>query len=108
METQLHRISEIARKDKVCKLKNLAHLLNLNNLRACFYLLKKGRASGVDGMSLEKYEENLESNLMALVKRLKMQAYKPKPVRRVYIPKAMASCVLSEYRLLKTKLYRWG
>jgi group II intron reverse transcriptase/maturase len=51
-------------------------------------MLKKGRATGVDGVSLEKYDENLERNLTNLVKKLKEQAYKPKPVKRVYIPKA--------------------
>jgi hypothetical protein len=35
----------------------------------------------------EEYEANLDDNLADLVVRMKSQAYKPQPVRRVYIPK---------------------
>jgi RNA-directed DNA polymerase len=88
VETKLRLISEIARKDKKCRFSNLAHLLNVDSLRSCFYLLKKGKATGIDETTLEDYEADLEKNLQDLVERMKRQAYKPKPVRRVYIPKA--------------------
>lgn len=88
METKLRLISEIARKDKKCRFNNLIYLLNADSLRTCFYLLKKGKAVGIDETTLEDYEANLEKNLQDLVERMKRQAYKPKPVRRVYIPKA--------------------
>jgi len=88
VETKLSRISEIARKDKKLKFISLAHLLSEENLKRCFYMLKKDRAAGVDKVSLEEYEENLDGNIKGLVSRLKEKSYKPKPVRRVYIPKA--------------------
>ena len=88
MQTKLNHITEIARKDKKCKFENLAHMLNLENLRKCFYELKKDSASGVDKVTYQDYESNLESNLIDLVKRLKQHSYKPQPVRRVFIPKA--------------------
>jgi group II intron reverse transcriptase/maturase len=66
----------------------VACLLNEENLRECFGLLKKGQATGVDGVTLEEYEVNLDENLRGLVERMKRQAYKPQPVRRTYIPKA--------------------
>jgi group II intron reverse transcriptase/maturase len=66
----------------------VACLLNEENLRECFGLLKKGKATGVDGVTLEEYEVNLDENLRGLVERMKRQAYKPQPVRRTYIPKA--------------------
>jgi RNA-directed DNA polymerase len=45
------------------------------------------KATGVDRVTKEEYEENLNDNLKDLVARMKRQAYKPQPVRRVYIPK---------------------
>jgi RNA-directed DNA polymerase len=88
METELNRISEIAKKDKNLKFSSLAHLMSKENLAACFYLLKDGKACGVDKVSLEDYEADLENNLCKLERKLKQKSYKPQPVRRVYIPKA--------------------
>jgi RNA-directed DNA polymerase len=50
--------------------------------------LKANKAGGIDGVSLEEYEANLDANLEALVGRMKRQAYKPQAVRRTYIAKA--------------------
>jgi RNA-directed DNA polymerase len=87
VETELNRISEIAKKDKKLKFTCLSHLMSKESLAACFYLLKGGKASGVDKVSLEDYEADLENNLCKLEKKLKQKSYKPQPVRRVYIPK---------------------
>ena len=88
METKLSLIAEIAVKDRKCKFKNLIHLLDEAGLKECFYQLKKGRATGVDNVTLEGYEQNLDANLADLVARMKRFSYRPQPVRRVYIPKA--------------------
>jgi len=88
VQTKLDLISQIARKDPQGRINNVAYLLNEENLRDCFGQLKKGKAAGVDGVTLEEYESNLEENLQELVGRMKRQAYKPQPVRRTYIPKA--------------------
>lgn len=88
METKLNLIAERARKDSGYKFNNLMYLLNVANLRECFYLLKKDKASGIDGVSLEDYEKSLEANLTELVARMKRWSYSPKAARRVYIPKA--------------------
>lgn len=88
METKLNLIAKIAREDKKCKLNNLAHLLNVSNLTECFYMIKSGKATGIDGVSKDEYEKNLESNINDLVDRMKRQAYKPQAVRRVFIPKS--------------------
>jgi group II intron reverse transcriptase/maturase len=88
MQTKLNLISELVKRDGKCLINNVAYLLNEENLGECFKMLKKGRAAGVDGVSVEEYESNLESNLKALVERLKAQAYKPLPARRTYIAKA--------------------
>jgi len=48
--------------------------------------LKRDKAPGIDGVTVEEYEANLEENLKNLVKRMKEKRYRPKPARRVYIP----------------------
>jgi len=50
--------------------------------------LKRQAAPGVDGETWRHYGEALEENLQNLSHRLKRGAYRAKPVRRVYIPKA--------------------
>ncbi len=88
MQTKLSLITEIARRDSKCKINNAAYLLNAENLKECFMMLKRGKAAGIDGVSVEDYEKNLDENLGNLVEKMKRQAYKPQPVRRTYIPKA--------------------
>jgi group II intron reverse transcriptase/maturase len=61
--------------------------LNPDVLRLCFYRLRKDAASGVDRVTFQEYEENLEGNLTDLVGRLKRKGYRAKLVRRKYIPK---------------------
>ena len=61
--------------------------LNQDVLRLCFYRLRKDAASGVDGVTFQEYERNLEANLTDLVGRLKRKAYRARLVRRKYIPK---------------------
>jgi len=46
------------------------------------------KAPGVDGLRKLDYEQGLKDRIAALSKQLRQGGYKPKPVRRVYIPKA--------------------
>lgn len=87
MGTKLDLITRRAREDKACKFNNLMHLVNAEGLRECFVMLKKDKAAGVDGKSVEEYGAKLEEQLEDLVMRLKQMNYRPQPVRRVYIPK---------------------
>jgi RNA-directed DNA polymerase len=66
----------------------LHHVYSLETLRSAYYNLKKEAAPGVDGETWRHYGETLETNLQDLSGRLKRGAYRAKPVRRVYIPKA--------------------
>jgi len=45
------------------------------------------RTAGIDGQTMQDFEEDLGKNLESLAKELKSQSYDPKPVRRTYIPK---------------------
>lgn len=83
----LNSIMVKARQDGKLKFTSLAHHLNVTNLAECYRELKRNRACGVDGVSVEEYGLNLLANLESLVGRLKNKSWKPLPVRRVYIPK---------------------
>ena len=87
MDTKLSLISRVAEGDKKARINNVAYLLDVANLRESYDQLKRGKAVGLDGMSLEEYGKDLEGNLQNLVERLKKGSYKPQPVRRTYIPK---------------------
>lgn len=66
----------------------LHHVYNPDVLREAYLGLKREAAPGVDGLTWRAYGETLEDNLRDLSERLKRGAYRAKPVRRVYIPKA--------------------
>jgi RNA-directed DNA polymerase len=64
----------------------------ISNLEEAFQAVKKNKgAPGVDGVTIAKYAEKLEDNLRALQQKVKTKSYRPKPVKRVYIPKADGS-----------------
>jgi group II intron reverse transcriptase/maturase len=44
-------------------------------------------AAGIDKVSIQMFEKNLEENLDCLMRELKRGTFEPLPVRRVYIPK---------------------
>src|SRR5271157_4629421 len=85
----LERVRQAAGKDKKLRFTALLHhIYNLETLRMAYFRLKKEAAPGVDGETWRHYGEELERNLQDLSDRLKRGAYRAKPVRRVYIPKA--------------------
>ncbi|MDZ4676508.1 MAG: group II intron reverse transcriptase/maturase [Oligoflexia bacterium] len=88
MQTKLNLISELVKRDEKCRVNNVAYLLGEESLKECFGMLKRGKAAGIDGVSVEEYGKNLDANVAALVARMKAQSYKPQPVRRSYIAKA--------------------
>lgn len=87
MPTSLRGIANRAKRDRKARFGNLYGLLNVENLRWCFYQLRRSAATGVDGVSFDEYEANLDGNLNALVERLKGKRYRAKLVRRKWIPK---------------------
>lgn len=87
LSTKLNRLSEIARGASRMKFVSLAHLLDEENLKQCYEELRKDAATGIDGVSHDKYREELEANLQDLVKRLKTNRYQATDIRRVCIPK---------------------
>jgi RNA-directed DNA polymerase len=84
---QLRRIAERARREPQATFTSLYHLLNEDLLRDSFQRLRANAAAGIDSMTKAAYAEHLEGHLTDLVGRLHRMAYRPQPVRRVYIPK---------------------
>jgi len=85
----LERVRQVAEKDRRQKFTALLHhVYDVERLRTAYLGLKRGAAAGVDGETWRHYGEELEDNLRDLSGRLKRGAYRAKPVRRVFIPKA--------------------
>lgn len=45
------------------------------------------KATGIDGIGKQEYGEKLDENVNNLINRMKTMSYRPKEVRRTYIPK---------------------
>ena len=85
----IERIRQAAIRDRKLKFTTLwHHVYNIANLRQAYFSLKRDASPGVDGETWRHYGEKLEENLEELSARLKRGAYRAKPVRRAYIPKA--------------------
>jgi RNA-directed DNA polymerase len=84
----LDRVRKAARQRKKEQFTALLHHVNVDMLRTAFYALKRKAAAGVDGMTWEDYEADLEPRLVDLHARVQRGAYRPQPSRRTYIPKA--------------------
>ena len=87
METKLERIAEVARTKPNERFTSLVHLINYEMIVTCHHELDGKKAAGVDEVTKAEYEKNLPENVENLIDRMKRQAYKPQPVRRVYIEK---------------------
>ena len=85
--TGVERIARRARQEPQTRYTSLMHHFTVDNLRACFESLDAKKAVGVDGVTKAMYGQDLEANLQDLHRRLHQMAYRPKPVRRVEIPK---------------------
>lgn len=70
------------------KLQTIMHYVNKETLKKQHEKQEEGKASGIDGMTKEKYGIHLEKNLDNLIERMKKFSYHPRPVRKTYIPKA--------------------
>ena len=64
------------------------HYVNRETLIKQHDRQQANKASGIDGITKEEYDKNLSSNIDNLLDRMKKFSYKPKPVRKTYIPKS--------------------
>jgi group II intron reverse transcriptase/maturase len=83
----LGRIRQAARQRKKEQFTTLLHHISIELLRLSFFALKRDAAAGVDGLTWQDYEADLERNLEGLHDRVHRGAYRAMPSRRHYIPK---------------------
>jgi retron-type reverse transcriptase len=95
MTGDLQALTVMARSKPTVRLTSLmGMLLRPEGLRDSFDRQPANRAVGVDGERKDAYGLHLEVRLVDLSERLRRGGYRPKPSRRVYIPK--------EYRASRT------
>ncbi|RVC67770.1 group II intron reverse transcriptase/maturase, partial [Mesorhizobium sp. M2A.F.Ca.ET.046.02.1.1] len=88
MSQSLDRVRQAARLRKKERFTALFHHINVDTLRTAFYALRRKAAPGVDGMTWQDYEADLERKLEDLHRRVQRGAYRPQPSRRTFILKA--------------------
>src|SRR5215207_194845 len=84
----LARVRQVARQDRDVRFTALLHHVDVDRLRAAYGALNPRAATGVDKVTWYDYGQDLEANLRDLHARVHRGAYRARPSRRVYIPKA--------------------
>lgn len=84
---RLDRITLRAEGNNAATFNNLFSLLNYELLFYAFRKLKRNKAPGVDGQSVDDYEEDLRGNLQSLEDRIHRGSYRPQSSLRRDIPK---------------------
>src|SRR6266446_3363764 len=86
--SDLHGVREAASRDKRVRFTELLHHVTTKLLRGSFYALKRDAAPGVDGVTWQEYETDLDEKLVDLHRRIHRGTYRAQPSKRAYIPKA--------------------
>jgi group II intron reverse transcriptase/maturase len=84
----LERVRQAAKARKKERFTALLHHVDVDLLKAAYYGLKRSAAPGVDGLTWQEYEQNLEANVVQLHARVHRGSYRALPTRRRYIAKA--------------------
>jgi group II intron reverse transcriptase/maturase len=87
MSTDTSRIAELAKEDPKRQFYSIAHLITGEKMHEAFRSLRKDASAGIDGVTYQQYEVNVEGNIRQLHQRLKQGKYQVQSLRRVYIPK---------------------
>lgn len=85
--THLQRIGQRAKEKPEERFTTLLSHFKAPLLKEAYRRLRKGAATGVDGVSWEEYGERLDERLLDLQDRIHRGSYHPQPVRRIHIPK---------------------
>jgi len=91
-----------------CRIRNLSDLIHqpdwLNEAATRVFRRSKGKAPGIDGVTVSKFQEHETANLQHLRMELKKKTYQPQPLRRVEIPKANGKMRLLGLPCLRDKI----
>jgi len=91
VSTKQERIAALAKQSPQMAFTSLAYLMDMDWLKEAYRRTRKDGAVGVDGVTADEYERDLEGNLQRLLDRAKSGTYQAPPVRRVHIPKGGSS-----------------
>src|SRR5438270_7542505 len=83
----LERVRQVAKQRRKERFTSLFHHINSATLRTAFFALKRDAAAGVDGVTWQDYEADLDLRIEDLSDRVHRGAYRAQPSRRRYIPK---------------------
>lgn len=81
-------VREAARQDQRMRFTALLHHVTVERLRASFFALKRDAAPGVDGVTWQAYETDLDARLGVLHEHVHRGTYRAHPSKRAYILKA--------------------
>lgn len=87
MGIDLARIAEMSRENPNMAFTSIAHVINEGLLKQCHGEMDPKKAVGIDEVTKDEYEKNLDENVKNLMIRIRNKTYKPKPALRVNIPK---------------------
>src|SRR4051794_167721 len=119
----LQRVNEAARSSGQTRFTALLHHVDVAALERAFRRQRRAASPGMDRVTVDDYERELEANLRRLHDSIHSGQYWPKPVRRTYIPKAdggwrplgipaledkIVQGAVAEVRTLSTRPTSWG
>jgi group II intron reverse transcriptase/maturase len=87
VQTSLQAIALKAEMQPGYRFQNLFGMVNEELLKDSWRYIRKDAACGIDRVSADEYEQNLDENIHQLVEDLKQKRYRAKLVLRRYIPK---------------------
>src|SRR6478752_5135056 len=87
----LDRVRHVARTRKKERFTALLHHVTPDLLRTSFFALGRRAAPGVDGLTWQAYEADLDRRIEDLHQRIHRGAYRALPARRGFIPKTDGS-----------------
>jgi group II intron reverse transcriptase/maturase len=87
ISTKQEKIAQQSRQSPSMVWTTLAHHIDLQWLHEAYRRTRKDGAVGVDGVTAQEYEAELEANLQGLLEQFKTGNYRAPAVRRVHIPK---------------------
>jgi RNA-directed DNA polymerase len=78
-------VRQKARAGKQERFTALLHHLTIDLLRESYYALQRSASPGVDGVSWQQYEQDLEARLIELHGRMHRGAYRAQASRRILV-----------------------
>jgi len=88
MSTQLDKIANKAKQNPQLRFTSLSHLISPSFLIETWKEMNQRGSPGVDGETMEAFNQDLENNINRLYLKLRAGKYQAPPVRRVNIPKS--------------------